>query len=429
MILLFFVSRYLRSYRRMQRGLREQMADAKRIGADRALTQHPIIDPLVCIGCGTCSAVCPEGGVLGVVAGKATLINGAKCVGHALCEENCPVGAITVGLGDISRREDIPVFSEATQESNVEGLYLAGEITGISLIKNAILHGTRAVDAISEKNREGERVLVIGSGPAGLTAVLRLKEKGLAYIWLDQEQAGGTIRHYPRQKLTLVQPVRLPLVGTLEKGEYYKEELMEIWGRAIEDHQLELQTEAKVRALERRGGEGFQTRTETGTYTSTSVILAIGRRGSPRKLGVEGERLSKVSYSLEDASQIRGKRCLVVGGGDSAVEAAMGLANQEGNEVTVSYRRERFFRIKARNERMMDRAIQSGKIIPIFSSELLRIEDDAVRMKTGDEEIRLENDLVYVFAGGEPPWQLMKDMGLQFGGNLKADGDAEAKQG
>ncbi len=421
-IILLFLIPYIRSMKKKDAQTKKRLEETRSKRQDKALLQHPIINRSLCIGCGICVDSCPEGDVLGLIDGKATIIHGSHCVGHAKCAENCPVGAIKVGLGDISQREDIPQLSEHF-EANIPGIYIIGELSGLALIKNAISHGITAMDHIYQSNPKDPRpefdVVIVGAGPAGLSAALRAKELGLHYLLLDQDQPGGTILQYPRRKLVLVQPVKLPLYGFLKKGEYSKEGLLEIWKSLIQDQKIKLLSGHKLLGITGQLGN-FNIETSSGPVTAARVVLALGRRGTPRKLGIPGEELSKVMYKLLDAETYKNKKLLVVGGGDSAIEAAQGLAHQEGNEVTVSYRKENFFRLKARNETNIEKAISDKLLNVIFNSSPVKIEEDIVTLKTPDSTLELENDFVFIFAGGELPFPLLNSIGIEFGKKIEA---------
>jgi putative YpdA family bacillithiol system oxidoreductase len=393
----------------------EKLAKSIHAGILTPVTLHPHIDIQKCIGCGSCVKVCPES-VLGLVNGRAAIISGLKCVGHALCEDVCPVGAITMGFGTPKEGQEIPWYDNHYQ-TNVEGLYIVGELGGIGLIKNAVAQATHALQQIVQNNVNDSLldydVVIVGAGPAGLTASLAAKENKLRYLDLEQGSIGGTILHYPRQKLILTAPVELPLYGKLKISEIAKEALLEIWTDAVEKYSLNIKENSKVDLLENIP-HGFRVKSGDASYTAKNVVLALGRRGSPRKLGVPGEDLPNVAYQLIEAESYLSKKILVVGGGDSAVEAAVALARQKGNEVTISYRRSEFIRLKEKNEKHLHDLVHAKKIRVVFNSQLLEIHRDTVFIREEpDRQLTLPNDYVFIFAGGELPTELLKRAGVR----------------
>ena len=416
LLIFAFTVPYLIRWKRKQKQTIDKLNEATRIGTNKALMQHPIIDLSRCIGCGICTKVCPEGEVLGLVAGKAVLINGSKCVGHEVCMESCPVGGIEVGLGDISSREDIPNLTSEL-ESNLENIYLIGELGGLALIRNAVNQGSRVARSIQAKLKGStptRPIVVIGAGPAGLSCSISLMEMGIPVILLDQSEPGGTILQYPRRKLVMVQPIEMPGYGEMSNSEYSKEELLEIWGKILESHSPDFRSGHQLKSIE-KNGHGYKITTSADEFTSDYVVLALGRRGTPRKLGVPGEDLSKVAYKLMDAETYQNKHILVVGGGDSAVEAAVGLGQQTGNTVTLSYRKNSFARIKTRNDEQVARAVKNGWINIIYESTVDSIHEKQVIISHNDQKQQFENDYVFIFAGGIPPFELMNSIGIQFG--------------
>ncbi|MFQ5504325.1 MAG: NAD(P)-binding domain-containing protein [Planctomycetota bacterium] len=426
-------------------GKLSELDEAKLLGSYKAKLQYPQVDLSLCIGCGTCIQACPEDGVLRLIHGQAVVVHGSRCVGHGVCAKECPLDAIEVTLGDLSARSDIPALTDKLESVTNPGLFLAGEVTGAARVRNAIVVGTSVAAEIAERCREtvtadsrvlvrqggpgpdggrGARVhdlCVVGAGPAGLACSLEAKRLGIDLVTLEQEeQIGGTVGKYPKRKLVMTQPVHLPLHGKLKRTTYLKEELMDIWQTIARQHELPVRLGETFIGLERSEDGSFEVKTRTGAYRARHVCLALGRRGSPRKLGVDGEDLPKVAYSLVDAEAYQGRNILVVGGGDSAIEAACSLADQPGNRVTLSYRKEAFFRIKKGNQDRFAQAVKDQKLDAIFQSTVSSIQADRVKLRLGGnngsppEEKELPNDEVFVFAGGIPPFKLLKDSGVSF---------------
>ncbi len=416
---------YLISFRRRNRRDQERAVAAQSSGKQQPMGAFPYIDPMVCIGCGGCVAACPEN-VLGIVGGLAVAVQGSRCVGIAACAKACPVQAIEIAVGDLRGRADVPWMNER-QETNVAGIYVAGELAGLALIRNAVRQGKDTVRAIAgelagvdRRDRDLLDVAIIGAGPAGLSAALAAVEVKLHYAVFEQQpDLGGTIYNFPRRKLTHTEEVELPLYGPLRKQEYSKEELLELFRGLVERHRLAVHFGEKVLQVIPDGGL-FHILTGTGAWRARRVLLALGRRGTPRKLGVTGEGLPKVMYQVRDAEEYRGKKILCVGGGDSAIEAAMGLARQAGNQLTISYRGEEFNRVKAKNLERLEKLVKRDKIRPLLGSEVLEIGLDHVRLATKEGEIKIANDYVFVLIGGEPPFPFLRSIGVLFGNEYDA---------
>ena len=422
---------YLIGFRRRRHEAGARKQEAVQLGIDRPTAQYPHIDVSRCIGCGACVDACPEREVLAVVSGTATIVNGLKCVGHGTCADACPVGAIEIGLGDLGSRPDIP-WMDDWHETNVPGLYLAGELGGLALVKNAVAQGKRVVERIAQRSSPlrtlgGPEVLdvaIVGAGPAGLAAAAAAQERRLRYAVLEQEKSlGGTIFHYPRKKMVLVQALDLPLWGRVKAAEYSKEDLLALFEEMTRRFHLNIRFGERVGEI-RRDGRLFHLKAAGASYTARAVVLALGRRGNPRKLGVPGEELPKVMYQLVDAESYQGQQILVVGGGDSAVEAALGLARQPGNRVTLSYRRDKLVRIKSKNEERFGKALREGLLRPLFGSEVTAILPRAVRLNVAGKPVEMANDYVLVFAGGEPPFAFLRQLGVRFGGEATPEAAA-----
>ncbi len=416
-IILFFatVVPYFRYVRRKEEKAKKKLEHMQIAGLVEATTIHPHIDVLACIGCGACVRVCPEGDVLAVIGGKAEVIHGAKCVGHGLCAEACPVAGITLLMAKPGRSADLPSLTE-NYETNIPGVFIVGELGGIGLIKNAITQGIRAVEfAATQRGKHSAQfdIAIVGAGPAGIAAGLTAKKNGLTYLILEQGDIGGTILQYPRTKIVMTSAVELPLWGEFNMRGATKEELLEVWEKIIARAQLDIHANEKVLGVAKDNGH-LKVSTSKQSYQVGAVILALGRRGTPRKLEVPGEGLSKVMYRLIDTQAYQNCDVLVVGGGDSAVEAAVGLALQSTNRVTLSYRKSEFTRIKERNRQHLNEYVGRNQVKVIFNSEVAEILDDSVLLKTPGRSEKLKNDFVFIFAGGEMPYDFLKSIGIKF---------------
>jgi len=383
--------------------------------------QHPHIDVTNCIGCQGCTSVCPEGGVLGMVGGKAAVVKPHNCIGHGLCADACPVGAIRLVIASPALSAHLPHLTPEF-ETSIPNLFIAGELGGLALIKNAVYQGRECIDTIARRLAAGgERrpgihdVVIVGAGPAGITATLRAIERRLDYVTLERETVGGTVSKYPRQKLVMTSPIEFPLSVSLKKMQLSKENLLSFWQTITDRDDFRVEVNQSVDSVRRQADGCFLVTTQTGEYCAGAVILALGRNGTPRKLGVKGEDLPKVMYRLIEADHYLHKNILVVGGGDSAVEAAMGLALQKGNRITLSYRGEKFSRIKERNARRLQDALSSGKLRVIFRSVPVEFNESNVTLDVAGTIEELPNDFVWIFAGGVAPNDFLRSIGIQFG--------------
>ena len=421
-ICFFFLMLYLRSLKKREAQAHEA-AEKGKLYSEGPKAQHPHIDNNYCIGCATCTSVCPEGDVLAMIGGKAVIVNGHKCIGHGLCADACPVGAITMVMASPSMAADMPHLTPEF-ETTVPNLFIVGELGGLALIKNAVNQGRDCVDTIAARlkaNGEARPVegvhdlLVIGAGPAGISASLRAIEHKLNYLTIERDEIGGTVAKYPRQKLVMTSPVEFPMYGKFKKLQLSKENLLAFWDMILNRADFNVSTGEKVDDI-KKGEDGiFTVITGNNQYRARVVILGLGRAGEPRKLGVKGEDLPKVMYRLIEADHYINKKILVIGGGDSAVEAAMGLASQAGNKVTLSYRSERFSRIKERNTKRIEEFIQSRKLQVLFNSNPIEFKPESVVLEVNGSNQEIPNDYVWIFAGGTPPTAFLKKIGVGFG--------------
>jgi len=405
---------------------REELDEARRIGTDKPLSQHPHIDPHRCIACGCCARVCPEK-VLAIVQGTARLVHASQCVGHAYCEQVCPVGAIIVGLGDIQSRSDVPLLTRDL-ESSIPRVFIAGELGGMALVRHGTNQGTRAVDAIARRlqSTRSERasagladVLIVGCGPAGIAATLRARQLDLNYITIDRNGVGGAVRKYPHNKVTMTQPVDVPLYGRLRRTKYRKQELLDLWEDLFARFGIAVRHDEEWTDVRPLSDGTLESTTSEGTIVSRYVILALGRRSTPRRLGVPGEELPHVSTHVDDPAGYLGESFLVVGGSDSAIEAAIALARESGRRVTLSYRRHEFFRVRRKNLECLNQLRKKGHLEVLFDSEVKRIERDHTVLAIHHDQEQIETTLptaaVFILIGGVLPFKLLRRIGIRFG--------------
>lgn len=408
---------YLLAKRRISSKNLSKLQSARKLGLHEPVSLHPVVDQDTCIGSGACISACPEKDILGIVHGKARVINAARCVGHGACFNACPVRAITLCIGTEKRGIELPHVTQEF-ETNVQGLFVAGELGGMALIKNAVEQGKQAVQFFMKKMNKNLRtdydLAIVGAGPAGISATLAAVKNKLKCITLEQDTLGGTVFNFPRQKVVMTAPMDLPLYGPVKVRQTSKTGLLDIWKLVLKQNRITINENERVDSIE-KSGEIFRVTTSKSTYTSKGVILAIGRRGSPRKLGVPGEEKEKVAYRLLEPELIIGKRVLVVGGGDSAIENSILIAESDGtNQVTISYRGTNFSRAKPENAKRISAMSADNRIRIIFNSNVREITDDSVIVSTnGDAEpLIISNDLVYIFVGGTLPTAFLQRIGI-----------------
>jgi len=427
MLIIFILYFYLKSNAKKSKHVSKKIDKAKELGFYEPNSLHPVIDTDICIGSGACIAACPEHDILGIVGGKGTTINASRCVGHGACFHACPVQAISLCIGTEKRGVELPHISQEF-ETTIPGLFIAGELGGMGLIKNAVEQGKQAISNLSEKIKPSNNgkydVIVVGAGPAGISASLEAAKRNLKLLTLEQDTLGGTVSNFPRQKIVMTSPMDLPLYGKIKLHETSKDELLELWNDVLTKNNITINELEKVESIQRDNGH-FSVTTNKNNYKASGVLLAIGRQGSPRKLDVPGENKQKVSYRLLEPEIIHDKNILVVGGGDSAIESAM-LLVEENNNVTLSYRKENFVRLKPKNLERINEAFEQGKIKPLFNSQVKEILDDRVilNVNNSSEEKEIENDLVFIFAGGVLPTKFLESIGIRI---TKKFGDAILK--
>lgn len=408
---------YLYCQRKMDNDSRAIQKKQAVAGCSAPISLHPAINPAKCMGCASCVRACPERNVLGIINRQSVLLVPSKCIGHGACRAACPFGALSLVFGTEKFGVDIPCV-RPNFETNVPGIFIAGELGGMGLVRNAIEQGRQAMEAISARVKNKEKregiydVVVVGAGPAGFSASLLALEKGLKCVTLEQETLGGTVAHYPRGKIVMTRPVVLPMFGMTRFRETTKEELLKFW------QDIETRTKIKINYSENvskvnRENSHFTVTTQKNTYHTLAILLAIGRRGTPRKLGVPGEEKCKVVYRLIDPLQYESQHVLVVGGGNSALEATLSVAGTQGTTVTLSCLTEGFCGVKQDSLERIQSMEKEGKIKVILSSKVLEIRDEEVLLERTGEQIKLKNDTVIVCAGGILPVTFLKEIGIE----------------
>jgi len=410
-VVMFF---YLRRHSRRQKAHKAILRETIASGLTEPATLHPVIDPNICIGSSGCRNACPEKAI-GIIHGKGVLITPASCIGHGACANSCPVGAIKLVFGTEKRGVDIPLLEPNFESPNIPGIFIAGELGGMGLIRKAVEQGKQAIDSVKKRGRAKTPydVVIIGAGPAGISATLSAKHLGLRSVTLEQEDSfGGTTLHYPRGKIVMTAPMNLPIIGKIKIRETNKEALMALWEKVITQADIKINFSERMEKVERQGNTFTVTTNRGNSYHTNSIVLCIGRRGTPRKLGVPGEELEKVVYRLIDSQQYRGKHVLVVGGGDAALEAAVSISEEPGTTVTLSYRSKAFSRVKQKNRKLAEEAGNSGQLSILLESTVKEIKLATVILNQGDGEIELPNDGVIVCAGGILPTPFLKEIGI-----------------
>lgn len=407
---------YLRRKSRQSEITEEKIKKAQENGLHEPVSLYPHIDVNSCIGTGACVKACVEKDILGLKHGKAVIINAARCIGHGACFHACPTQAISLKIGTEKRGVELPHVTK-TFETNVPGIFIAGELGGMGLIKNAVEQGRQATENIirSLKKDHGSEydIIIIGAGPAGISASLTAKKNDVRFLLLEQDSLGGTVFTYPRKKVVMTSPMHLSLMGKIKLYQTSKSVLLDLWKSVLSKYNITVHENCKVESIVTTNNQIEVITSDGQNHKTAAVLLATGRRGSPRKLNVPGEMKEKVAYRLLEPEGIKGKNVLIVGGGDSAIESALLLADE--NHVTISYRNEVFSRIKPDNSISINKAAAEGRIDLQFNTSLINIEDETVILSTGPDgrTLSLKNDLVYIFAGGELPTRFLEKTGIQ----------------
>jgi thioredoxin reductase len=437
--------------------IRVSEEDLARIDPDGPAYPHPVIFPERCIGCHACVDACPHD-VLAIVNGIATPVARDQCMEDTSCQVECPVNPKACVVVNTTKRippRKVPARDSRFQ-TNVPGCYIVGDVSGTPLIKNAANEGADVIRHVAEELSNGARVdggaeydvAIIGVGPAGLSAAITASQMGLRYVAIEQDRVLATIEAYPANKYVFFKPETMESRGAIDVGGAgrQREEILDDWRGAMSA------TGAAVREFEscksvKRSDEGdfFTVKTEQGdekrpaAYTARRVVLALGNRGTPMRLKVPGEELKvvrdgreedKVKYKLTDPEAYRRRRLMVVGAGNSAIEAAVDLVArrqgdaisfrpaEETNEVTLVIRSDLKNDLKFQNKQQVYDCIDEGRIRAYFGTTIKEIRDGEVVLmnaRTSEETATVPNDYVFAMIGGDRPTKFLESIGIKIG--------------
>ncbi len=378
---------------------------------------HPKIDLDACIGSGACVRACPEKEILGITDGRARLINPLSCVGHSACMQACPVEAISLVFGTAARGVELPRLTPEF-ETSCPGIYIIGELTGMGLIRNATIQGREVGEYIAKSGKRGGAgdpdVLVVGAGPAGIAAALGCMAHGLGVQILEQSVYGGTIAHYPRAKVVMTGSLELPGYGTVRKKTMQKEELLELWRDIRARAQLDVREGVRVESIRRDGNRWIVAAADGSVSRAPNVVLALGRRGAPRMLGVPGEGLEKVCYQLLEPEPFTSQHVMIVGGGNAAADCAIALAEFGAcSSVSISYRKTQLARLRNSVRERLEQLIAAGKVTPYLGTEVREITPEHIALAEGGATRKVANDAVIVQIGGTSPSELLRSIGIE----------------
>src|SRR5215471_493099 len=451
---------------------------------------HPVINAELCIGCHACVEACPHD-VLAIVDGIASPVALDQCMEDTACQVECPTNPKACVVVNTKKKippRKVPVRNQRFM-TNVDGIYLIGDVSGVPLIKNAVNEGAQVLDCILEEvNRERKAngadydVAIIGMGPAGLSAAVLAKQRGLKVLALEQDTVASTIQNYPAGKYVFFKPDTvvgkggIPIPGAGE----IKEDILRAWEQKIKASELNIHEQESCVDI-KRGENVFVVLTEKGksrqaaSYSADIVVLAIGNRGAPMKLGVPGEDLKlslppdprasthcmscggarkegqrfctrcgvefdemnlsrrlddKVKYKLQDPDDYSGKKCIVVGAGNSAIEAAVDLCGMKrdekgrisfvrDNEVTLVVRSDFKGDLKLGNKMNVYDCMDAGRIKVYFRTGIKEISEIQVVLQdigSKEEKARIPNDYVFALIGAEKPIRFLQSLGIKIAG-------------
>ncbi len=388
--------------------------------ADELPLLHSINDDR-CIGCEACVDACPTK-VLELVDHKARVIRFSDCVQCEQCANACPTTAMVMyRMGSTPQTLTVPELDDHFQ-TGIPGQYLIGEVAGKPLVKNAANLGRAVVEHITrdlaQRPPGGAGVVdvaIVGSGPGGLSAGFTCIKNQLSCVVLEKEHVlASTVSRYPKGKLFMAEPVDSGNVSYLPVFDASKEELVAAWQQVVDGSGLDVKLGEAVDTVVRGDDGMFTIKTTVSTYQARAVVLATGLRGKPRLLAVPGANLEKVQSRLDDPDVFAGQHVLVVGGGDSAVEAAMSLA-EVGATVTLSYRGDGFKRCKQGNQKRLAEMSDANQLSVLLKSNVSEFTPDAVSIKLADgTSATIPNHQAFVLIGADTPVNWLQTNGVRF---------------
>lgn len=326
------------------------------------------------------------------------------------------IGGILSSPNMVQRR---PALTE-TRESNIPGLYVIGDLAGAPVIKLAMEQGYQIIEHIAAKS-DGQReddpnvydLLIVGAGAAGLNAALAAQEKGMRLVVLEKEKIANTIENFPEGKWVYAEPDKTPPKGKLWLDGARKEDLVKRWHQMIEENNLDVRTNEGLKSLERQRDGSFIARTGKNEYRARRIILATGQRGNPRKLGVPGEDRENVYHRLYSPKHYQDEDIIVVGGGNSAVEAAVTLA--ERNRVKLVHRRDEFGLVFQDNRRKIGEAVEQGKVEIIWNAGVTEFgeKEATVEVKGENRPRKIPYQHAFVLVGADLPSAFLKSLGIR----------------
>jgi thioredoxin reductase/Pyruvate/2-oxoacid:ferredoxin oxidoreductase delta subunit len=326
-------------------------------------------------------------------------------------------------LATVPPQEILPIVDKR-YESNVRGIFLVGDVTGLPLVKVAANQGHEVIEGIekagiirSDGEAEGLDLVIIGGGPAGISAAIEAAKRGWKYVVLERSKVASTVRSFPPGKKVYAEPRSIENISELQTGrDLDKDEFLQLVQEAVERHDLNIKEGTDVSRVRKLKDGTFEVEIKGGSpFPCRNVLVAVGRQGQPRLLNVPGADMAhKVTYRFHTVEDYKNKNVLVVGGGNSAIEAALML--KDANKVTLAYRGDNLYRAKEENRQLIDEAIAAGELTALFESNVVEVRENEVDIDVAGTTSTIANDNVVIQIGSLPPIDFLHDMGLELDG-------------